>query len=281
MKRLVTAVAAALGVLAVASAAVVWFLGNRILGREYRFPARPVAAPLNAAFIAEGERLSRTRGCFGCHGPRLEGRVFFEERGVARIVAPNLTAARERYNDALLERVIRHGIRDNGRSVVVMPSDMFYFLSDADLAAIMAYLRSIPGVPDTLPPYRIGPLGYLGLVTGKFRTVPSQMDHAAPTLAGAHPDASLRERGRYLAMTSCTECHGMNFEGGDSTPALTIVGGYSYEQFRVLLRTGIPLDGRKLGLMESVALGRGAWFTEAELLALYEFLRSLVSGRVA
>ena len=281
MKRLFTAFVAALGTLVLIAAALVWLLGNRIMSRGYQFTARPVSAPLNATLIAEGERLARTRGCLGCHGPQLGGKVFFEEPGVARIVASNLTRARNDYNDAQLERVIRHGIRSNGRSVVIMPSDMYYHLSDPDLAAIMAYVRSVPDVPDSLPPYRIGPLGYLGLVTGKFQTIPSQMDHAAPRLPGGEPGASQLERGRYLATTTCTECHGMRFQGGDSVPALAIVGGYSFEQFRVLMRTGIPLDGRALGLMKDVALNRTSYFTDLELLAIYEFLRTLASGRIA
>lgn len=283
--RLLLRIGGAVIMLVLVAAAAIWVQGSRIVTKKHQFTARPVPVPMDARLIAEGERLAHTRGCFGCHGQRLDGQVFFDEPAIARIVAPNLTVARTRYSDAQLEVVIRHGVRADGRNNLIMPSDMFYFLSDPDLTAILSYLRSVPEVPDTLPGDRIGPLGRFGLVTGKFKTIPSQIDHAAPQLIGSSPGASQIERGRYLALSTCTECHGRRLEGNPSdepapTPGLAIVAGYPEEAFRTLMRTGRPLDGRELGLMKSVALGRTRYFTDDELAALYAYLRTLASGRV-
>ena len=50
-----------------------------------------------------------------------------------RIVAPNLTRIVHEYSDQELEAVIRHGVRPDGSSVVIMPSAMFANVSDEGL----------------------------------------------------------------------------------------------------------------------------------------------------
>jgi hypothetical protein len=44
---------------------------------------------------------------------------------IARVVAPNLTAAVHQYSDAEFAVIIRNGVRPGGRSMVVMPSEVF------------------------------------------------------------------------------------------------------------------------------------------------------------
>lgn len=80
------------------------------------------------------------------NGEKLQGSLFFDEPRVARIVAPNLTRVLPTYSDAELARVLIHGVNRDGRSVLAMPSAMFYHLSDRDLGAIIAHLRSAPVV---------------------------------------------------------------------------------------------------------------------------------------
>ena len=270
----------ALGILAlvVIAAGAMLFKGYRELHRRFETRDAVLSIPTDSASIHEGERLARIRGCVGCHGSDLSGKDWFDEPIVARITSANLTEVARSYTDAQLERAIRHGISADGRNLIVMPSDMYYHLSDSDLAKLIAFLRQVPAASDTLRPTRVGPLGYFGLATGKFETTPSLIDHDAPRL-DASPDAEPVTRGRYLASTTCTECHGTQFEGGDDIPALSIVAGYSEEAFRTLLRTGVPLDGRELGLMKSVALGRTANFTDQEIAAVFAFLRTLAARR--
>lgn len=274
---------AALLAVGLLAAGAIRIRGGRIVRKYADLPAHPVTPATDSNVVSEGLRLARLRGCMGCHGSQLEGKVFFEEPFVARLTAPNLTVARERYTDAQLERVIRHGVRLSGESVFIMPSNMFYDLSDADLAAILGWLRSLPAAPDSAPSYRIGPLGWLGIASGKFVPIPDSMDHTAPRIPGwleAGEAGGPVMQGRYLARTICTECHGMDLMGGD-TPALTIVAGYSLDAFTTLMRTGVPLDGRELGLMKTVALSRFAHFTAQEVAALYAYLRTLATGRPA
>ena len=90
---------------------------------------------------------------------------------------------------------------------------------------------------------------------------------------GELPRNTSFERGRYLASIVCTACHGLDFKGSafESSPPLAIVVRYSAEQFRRLLRTGKPVDGRDIAAM--------GWmpdvdFTDQEFAGLYVFLRA-------
>jgi hypothetical protein len=49
----------------------------------------------------------------------------------------------------------------------------------------------------------------------------------------------------------------------------------TFPQFEHLLRTGEPRDGRKLGLMSTVAQRAFVHFKDAEIAALYAYLRTL------
>jgi hypothetical protein len=61
---------------------------------------------------------------------------------------------------------------------------------------------------------------------------------------------------------------------GDS-PNLQVVAAYSLEAFTQLLRTGIPLGGRKLGLMRVAAREQLSHLTDAEISALYSYLHDM------
>jgi hypothetical protein len=53
---------------------------------------------------------------------------------------------------------------------------------------------------------------------------------------------------------------------------------YSLAQFTRLMREGVPLDGRDLGLMTSVAQGRFSNFTDTEIAALHAYVRAAAAG---
>ena len=86
-------------------------------------------------------------------------------------------------------------------------------------------------------------------------------------------------RGRYLAMTICTECHGDDLQGGADgfAPTLSIVAAYSLDDFRKLLRTGEPVGGRELELIAIVARSRFAHFSDAEIADIHTYLQGLPS----
>jgi cytochrome c553 len=280
MKRLLRWVAIALGGLAallIVAAAVVYGVSERVLRRTYDVAAVAVPIPADPASILEGQRLATIRGCLGgCHGKQAEGKVMLDEPLIARLVAPNLTAAVRRYSDAELVSVIRNGVRPGGRSMVVMPSDAFVGLTDADLGRIIAFLRSLPPIAGPGPSLAVGPLGRVGLATGKFKMEAQLIAETVPPPNAANEEATF---GRYLARTVCAHCHGTDL-GGASTPDfvspnLRVVGAYSPEAFTQLLRTGVALGGRQLRTMGPWARALLSHLTDAEIAALYSYLHAM------
>ncbi|HEU5153296.1 MAG TPA: c-type cytochrome, partial [Gemmatimonadales bacterium] len=116
--------------------------------------------------------------------------------------------------------------------------------------------------------------GRLGLVLGQYRPEAELIAHDS-----IPPTTTPREtlaHGRYLAKTICTECHGLDLHGTPGgTPDLIIVAAYSPEAFTHLLRDGVPLDQRQLGLMGQVALKRFRHLTDGEIADLYQYLGGL------
>ena len=55
-------------------------------------------------------------------------------------------------------------------------------------------------------------------------------------------------------------------------PNLDIAGAYDLEQFRTLLRTGVPPSGKNLDMMSSVAKRDFSHFTDDEIEALHGYL---------
>ncbi|MCP4359271.1 MAG: hypothetical protein GY796_14760 [Chloroflexi bacterium] len=55
------------------------------------------------------------------------------------------------YRDADFIHAIWHGVGSNGKALFIMPSAEYYYLSDADLGALIAYLKTIPAVNSALP----------------------------------------------------------------------------------------------------------------------------------
>ncbi len=251
-------------------------------GSEYRLrqkfdiAAAPIEVPTDSAAIARGRHLLETRGCEGCHGEGLKGEVFFDQPMLARLVAPNVVRAIKGYSNPDLARLLRHGVRPNGTGVAVMPSSMFYHLDDADLAGLIAYLRTLPDKgSDTLPATSLRLLARVGLVMGQYKLEPVDITHDAPrTPNGPDPAA----RGEYLAKSTCSECHGQQLEGSEETPALSIVAGYSQAEFARLMREGVPRDGRKLALMGDVARSRFVHFSDDEIGALYAYLSTRMTA---
>ena len=280
MKRLLRWTGIAVGILAglvIVAYAVAYVASERIMRRTYEVPAVAIAIPTDAESIAEGRRLATTRGCVnGCHGKNAEGAVMFDEPMIARIVAPNLTAAVRKYSDAQIGAIVRYGVRPDGRSMLVMPAEAFVWMTDADLGRIIAFLKSLPPSTGPEPGISPGPLGRIGLATGKFKTVTQLIADTQPPPEAASAQAGF---GRYLARTTCAQCHGTNLRG-DSTPDFTspdlrIVAAYSPEAFAELMRTGVPLGGRKLGTMGPLARQTLSQFTDAEIAALYSYLHAL------
>ena len=141
--------------------------------------------------------------------------------------------------------IIRSGLRPDGRSLLAMPSETFARLTDEDTGRIIAFLRSLPLAPGPAASISAGPMGRIGLAIGQFKMAARLIAEANPPPEGAGPEAA---RGRYLALTVCSECHGSDLRGTSNpdftSPDLRTVAAYQLEDFTRLLRTGIALGER-------------------------------------
>ncbi|MEQ8936789.1 MAG: cytochrome c, partial [Amphiplicatus sp.] len=270
------AVATALAMAATAYV-VIWLLGERIISRKYQSPWTPFAHSTDSLVVSEGKRLAAVAGCSGCHNDDLNGGLFGESPFIYRSVTANLPRLAMTYTNEDFARAIRHGIKKNKRSVIGMPSPAFYNMRDEDLAAIISYIRTMPDKGAKLPTNELWILGRLEVSQGLYPPEASQIDHFKKRRVFDFADPV--QHGAYIAAISCAECHGLAFKGDPyaagapgAPPDLVVASGYELEQFRHLMRTGEPVSGRDLRLMDDVARDRFVSFTDAEIDALHSFL---------
>lgn len=281
MKWIGRGVLAVVAILVLAAGAV-YAVSEQKMSRSYEVDARAVEIPDDSASIAEGERLARIYGCYnGCHGEAAEGGLFFDEPMMGTVKAPDLTRAARTLSAEELVGVIRYGVRPDGSSVFVMPSVEFYHLTDEDIGAIVAFLRSLPESDGPATSVKFGPLGRALFAIGEFEPAAPKIDPSAPRLEpgdGSDPMAL----GEYLAVTACAECHGTDLAGQEhptgNTPNLAIAAAYSPEEFRTLMRTGEPRDGRELRLMDDMSLKRFKNLTDGEIAAVHTYLSKGLAG---
>lgn len=278
-------------------AAVLYIIGDRRLGRRYDVAVAPLVIPTDEAAIARGRHLvEAVTLCHGCHGDDLGGGVLVDDPLIATIYASNLTAGRggigARYTDADFVRAIRHGVNPDGRGLMIMHSDAYHHLGREDLAAIIAYVKSVPPVDREVPATHGAPLGKVLVALGLFdrETMPliaaERIDHAAP-LVPAPPAAVTAEYGRYLVSVAlCAMCHGRDLRGGPPiekgmppAPNIAVYGaptGWSAEQFLSTLRTGVTPAGRALD-PEAMPWEVFGLMTDDELGAIRRYLTTLAT----
>lgn len=239
--------------------------------------------------LAWGEHIAVTRGCIDCHGEDMGGALFADGMPVFRLHGSNLTSAGvgASYSDQDWVRAIRHGIGPDGKPLLFMPSYEYYYLSDADLAALIAYLKSLPAIQRELGDNKVGPLGRVLFFSGQLPLIPAEMiDHEAPR-PEAPPRGATVAYGEYLAH-GCIGCHGTGFSGGtipgvppdwpeasNLTPnEETGIGSWSRDDFFRAMREGKRPDGAELRA-EYMPWPNMARFGDDELQALWMYLESL------
>ena len=257
------------------------------LNRTYRIDPAPLRVSADAATIERGHHWT-TVHCTGCHGEDLAGTVVFEDPSLGRVEASNLTSGHggsgSAYADADWVRAIRHGVRPNGRPLVIMPSKDFYYLNDEDLAAIIAYVRSVPPVDSAMGGYSFKPMARILAAVGAFGDILAAevIDHTATRPAGPAGGVSAAY-GAYLAKTGgCQTCHGQEFSGGkDPNPAAppapnitpAALASWSDTDFVAAMRTGRTPAGRQLSeFMPWKYMGR---MSDDELKSLWLYLDSV------
>lgn len=259
------------------------------LNRTYTVQPEAVTIPTDPAAIQRGRQWAAVH-CTICHGENLAGTLFFDDPSLGRIHTPNLTSGQGgvggTLSDADFVRAIRHGVRRDGKPLFAMSSSAFYYLSDADLGAIIAYAKSVPPVDNPSAGYTLTPLAKILLAAGAFGDEilsAEVIDHTGPRPPAPEPGVTVAY-GEYLVnIGDCRTCHGPQLSGGQSpdpaappAPNLTPggeLGGWSEGDFITAMRTGVTPTGRQLSeFMPWEYVGR---MTDDELKALWLYLQSL------
>ena len=280
---------------------VLFFVGSSKENRTYDVAIASVAVPTDAASIAKGKHsVEAIWGCQVCHGQNLAGpdidvckaapcTGFSDDSFFGRLIPGNLTSGRGGiggvYTDEDYVRAIRHGIGLDNKAMAVMPSEVYHKISDEDLGAMIAYLKTLAPVDNELDESGLGPLGRIIASFAGGLLPASQIDHTAPRAPS--PEAGVTaEYGGYLAGI-CTICHGDQLSGGvvpgnDRTKAPDITpggapGSWSKSQFILTLRTGMTPQGDLLD-PRFMPWNRFTQMTDDELDAIWLYLKSLPTG---
>ncbi len=240
--------------------------------------------------------------CGNCHTPKgpqgdvpgqeMAGGFVIDVPGAFRAVVPNITPDPEtgigRWTDAQIATAIREGKRPDGSLIrPPMPIELYRAIADEDVAAMVAYLRSLRPIRNAVP-----------VQTAQYQ-VPLPPDYGPPVGRVAMPADNAVARGAYLAgpLGHCTECHtpmtptmarewARTGAGGapipgpmgmvvprNITPHANGIGGWTDAQIIRAVTQGISSDGRRLS--PPMAFGYYARMTPGDLSDLVAYLRSL------
>jgi cytochrome c553 len=270
-------------------------IGFYKLNERHNNPIANIQVTGTSAQIARGKQLANI--CVNCHTSSnqlpLSGVNFlakFPAPPLGTFYAPNLTPARniQGWTDGELIRAIREGIHKDGRSLVIMPSGTLRNLSDEDVQALVAYLRSQPATGKSTPINKFTLLGAIFIDLFDLQTAQS------PVGSIAAPQPGTPGYGKYMVdILGCRFCHGDQLQGKldkgqpgpPPGPNLTlIVPQWTEEQFMTFFNTGQLPSGKTvpiLTLPSGLSEPRMPWptvraaTTDDELKAMYSYLHAL------
>ncbi|MGE5462735.1 MAG: c-type cytochrome [Syntrophothermus sp.] len=190
----------------------------------------------------------------------------------------NLTPAGplQDWTDGEIFRALRDNVDKDGKRLVFMANTNVRYMSDEDMLAVIAFLRSQQPVENQTPLPPDQP-NFLAVLVSGANAIPDRPLVTQP-IVGPKKEATT-EYGHFLTtFLDCKNCHGDNFSGGTNPvnprgPSLRVVKGWTEEQFISTLRTGVDPNGDKLTpLMPWRSTGK---LDDVELSALYQYLTSL------
>lgn len=221
----------------------------------------------------EGARLGAVMGCINCHGDAGQGQILINNSATGRIGAPSLAQIAGKASDGQLARAIRNGIGVDARGLHVMPGAALNRLADDDVARLIGWMQTLRTTPfDIVGRKKLSLQGRASLLT---RSLPDAVTMA--TGQSRHRPADI---GRYLAETSCAQCHSMtkaqaNLYPKAVAPALvSAVAPYDSLAFRTLLRQGRPLPNHAAPVMHDASKAGLNQLSDPEIDALHAWLRA-------
>ena len=154
------------------------------LDKVYEVPLTKVERSTDTTVLARGKHLAESvAACANsdCHGADFGGGKTTEVGPLGKFTAPNISSGGlgAAYSDAEIFRLVRHGVKRDGRGVRFMPSQEINWLSDGDITAVISYLRTMPAVQKANGPFEVG---LLGKVLDRFDLIPidiaRRIDHS-------------------------------------------------------------------------------------------------------
>src|SRR5215472_11756503 len=131
------------------AAAFAQFGSERKMHRTVRVDVTPIAISTDQAALDRGGYLYKSQGCADCHGDDGAGKVVVNDGGLfvkTPHISPGQGSVTSGYKPEDWVRTIRQGVKPDGQPVFIMPSEDFNRLTDADVGAIVAYMRAMPAV---------------------------------------------------------------------------------------------------------------------------------------
>ncbi len=259
-------------------------------------------ASAQSDLVKRGDYLVNTiMTCGNCHTPKgppaviagkdFSGGLSWDEPPF-KVTAPNITQDKDTgiggWSDADIKKLLRTGQRPNGVQIAeVMPTAFYGIITDNDMNAIVAYLRTLKPVANKVadPIYKM--------------QIPH---HSFPDAEKPYTEAMLSDKvkkGFYLATIGhCMECHtpmgprgrefadklgigGFEFPGpwGKSvsrniTPSKTKgIGAWTDAQIKTVITTGVDKDGNHL--KPPMGFGYYAHMTDSDLNDLIAWLHTV------
>jgi len=259
-------------------------------------------ASAQSALVKRGDYLvNGILTCGNCHTPKgpkgdimekaFSGGLSWDEPPF-KVTAPNITPDPEtgigKWSDADIKKALRKGIEPDGTQLaMVMPSDFYEIMTERDLDAVVAYLRTLKPIKNKVPEpiYKM-----------------EQVHHPFPGGEKPYTEAMMSDKvkkGFYLAtIAHCMECHtpmgprgrefatrlgtgGFKFPGPwgvsvsrNITQSKTKgIGAWTDAEIKRAITKGVSRDGSKL--KPPMAFHSYAMMTDADLDAIIAYLRTV------
>jgi mono/diheme cytochrome c family protein len=257
-----------------------------------------VAHAQGSGSVGDGRYQAILGDCEGCHTapggkPFAGGTVLVTPFG--KIAAPNITPDRDTgigsWSEADFRRALREGVSPGGKRLYpAMPYPAYASMSDADVATLWTYIRSVAPARNAVEPNLLSfPFNIRTLMMG-WNWLYFRPAGFAPT-AGK---SAAWNRGAYLVTGPghCGACHTpKSFLGADGAAALTGaslqgwfapeitgakpqgVGNLSEEEIVAYLKTGWNAHGVASGPMADVVEHSTSQMTDADLKAIAVYLK--------
>lgn len=266
---------------------VILFRFNSLGNSQFVQPALSIHEEVAQADLELGKRIYSVRsGCIDCHGTDLSGAKVMDNSTMGSIYGANITPYNlKSWSDEEVAVAIRYGIHKTNRSLRFMPSFDFEGLSKSDVAALIAYVRSVPSVDKHSRENYFGPMAKTLSSLGQMPVMfPAHIIDSSKPFAEKPAEGATIEFGKYLA-SSCVGCHGVEYKGGKipggdpSWPEASNIrlgdnSTWTEQSFKNVILTGVsPTTKQTLRPPMPIALLKQ--MNEMEIKALWLYLSTL------